>query len=496
MFCLCCMQKDTNEMVFSGFEFILYFLPIFLAVYYIIPQNRSFSIPLKNFVLLVGSLCFYAFGEPVYVFLMAGSVVVNYLLAQGLDYLYGKPAYVKGRKALFVFILALNVGILFFFKYCGFFALNINILLYKANITWITLPVISEESLPLPIGISFYTFQILSYVIDVYRRTYPAEKNFLRLGAYITMFPQLVAGPIVKYTEVKRRLTDRRTTLVGFDHGLKLFILGMGFKVLIANQIGILWTDIERIGYESISTPLAWMGAAAYSFQIYYDFFGYSVMAAGLGKMLGFYLPENFRDPYASKSVTELWQRWHITLGRWFREYLYFPLGGSRCGRGRMVRNLLIVWAVTGFWHGADWNFIFWGLGWFVFIMLEKLFLKKYLDSSRVLGRVYMLFLIPVSWVVFAITEPGRLAVYLNRMFPVVKMDYVPNVNAMDYVRYGKTYALLFAVSILICVPKVRKSLMLIQRSRFGTLAAYVIFLLCLYCLALGMDNPFLYYKF
>ncbi|MDE6714402.1 MAG: MBOAT family protein, partial [Lachnospiraceae bacterium] len=232
-------------------------------------------------------------------------------------------------------------------------------------------------------------------------------------------------------------------------------------------------------------------------FQIYYDFFGYSIMAVGLGKMLGFYLPANFRDPYASKSVTELWQRWHITLGRWFREYLYFPLGGSRCSRIRMVRNLLVVWAVTGFWHGADWNFIFWGLGWFVFIMLEKLFMKKYLDASRVLGRLYMLFLIPVSWIVFAITKPDRLVIYLNRMFPFVKMDYVPNVNPEDYLRYGKTYALLFAVSLLICVPKVRKSLViLIQRSRLGTLAAYVLFLLCLYCLALGMDNPFLYYKF
>ena len=484
-------------MVFSSFEFILYFLPVFMILYHIIPGNRKYSIPIKNFILLIGSLAFYAYGEPVYVFLMIGSVAVNYLLALRLDDLYGKPAFVKQRKVLFIATLLLNIGVLFFFKYAGFFALNINMLLTRVfQIARITLPVISSESLPLPIGISFYTFQILSYVIDVYRRAYPAEKNILCLGAYITMFPQLVAGPIVQYPEVRKKMTERHTTAVAFDHGLKLFILGMGAKILIANRIGILWTDIERIGFESISTPLAWLGAAAYSFQIYYDFYGYSLMAVGLGKMLGFHLPENFRDPYASRSITEFWQRWHITLGRWFREYLYIPLGGNRRGRLILVRNLLVVWLVTGFWHGADWNYILWGLGWFVIIMLEKLFLKKKLDASKVLSRIYMMFLIPVFWVVFAINGLDRLAIYLNRMFPVIQMDYVANVNPTDYLSYGRSYILLFVLATAGCIPGVRKRCMLLQRSRYGTVVTYVIFVLCLYFLALGMDNPFLYYKF
>lgn len=484
-------------MVFSSLEFILGFLPVFLIIYYIIPQNRKYSLTAKNIVLLLGSLFFYAFGEPIYVFLMIGSIVVNYLIARSLDDLHGKTAYVKARKYLFRFALVLNIGMLFFFKYAGFFAININKFLYNVlKINGFTLPVVSEDSVPLPIGISFYTFQVLSYVIDVYRRRYPAEKNFLRLGAYISMFPQLIAGPIVKYTEVRKSLLDRHTTHVGFDHGLKLFILGMGFKVLIANRIGILWTDIERIGYESISVPLAWMGAAAYSFQIYYDFFGYSLMAAGLGKMIGIRIPENFRDPYAAKSITEFWQRWHITLGRWFHKYLYIPLGGSRKGRLILIRNLFIVWVVTGFWHGADWNYIIWGLGWFVLITLEKLFYKKKLDRSKVLCRIYMLFLIPVSWIVFAVNGLDRLLIYLSRMFPFIKMDYAANVNSQDYIRYGRSYGLLFIIAAIGCIPKVRKSLMLIQRSKIGTITAYVIFVLCLYFLALGMDNPFLYYKF
>lgn len=484
-------------MVFSSLEFILYFLPIFLTIYFIVPQNKKYSMVSKNLILFFGSLVFYAFGEPIYVFLMLASIVLNYLLARGMDYCYGKTAYISFRAGLFALSVLVNIGILFFFKYAGFVALNLNIFFYQVlKIDWITLPIISEDSLPLPVGISFYTFQILSYVIDVYKRRYPAEKNFLRLGTYITMFPQLIAGPIVKYPEVRSRLTKRRTTRKSFDHGLKLFILGLGYKVLIANRIGILWTEIERIGYESISPMLAWLGAFAYSFQIYFDFLGYSVMAIGLGKMLGIHIPENFKDPYVSHSVTELWQRWHITLGRWFREYLYFPLGGSRNGKLKTVRNLFVVWLFTGLWHGANWNFLIWGFGWFFLIMIEKLFLKKGLDRFPLFGNLYMLFIIPISWVIFAISDGNRLLIYLSRMFPFIPMQYESNVNAMDFIRYGKNYVLLFVLAILGCIPKIRKTLVQIQRKKWGTPVSYLIFLLCLYFLALGLDNPFMYYKF
>ncbi|HPF28700.1 MAG TPA: MBOAT family O-acyltransferase [Lachnospiraceae bacterium] len=484
-------------MVFSSLEFIFGFLPIFLIVYLLIPKKSGAWMECSNLVLLIGSLFFYAVGEPVYVLLMVASILLNYLMARGIEYYAGKKAYLGWRKSLLLIAVLFNGILLFVFKYADFVSLNINRLIsyINANLN-IGIAFLPHLGLDMPIGISFYTFQILSYVIDVYYQKYPAEKNIISLGTYIAMFPQLIAGPIVKYEEVSKRLRKRKITPIAIDYGLKIFIFGLGAKVLIANRIGILWTDIERIGFESISTPLAWMGAFAYSFQIYFDFFGYSLMAIGLGKMLGFSLPENFKDPYCSRSVTEFWQRWHITLGRWLRDYIYIPLGGNRCSRIYWLRNVAVVWLFTGIWHGADWNFLIWGAGFGILVMIEKLFLKKILDRYRIVSALYMLLIIPISWIVFAISDLNRLVVYLSRMFPFIQMEYESNINSRDFIRYGKLYGILFVIAGICCIPRVRKQLHYIQKKKLGAVVAFLIFILATYFLSQGLDNPFLYYRF
>lgn len=450
----------------------------------------------KNLVLLLGSLVFYAYGEPVYVLLMLASILINYALALGIDYYDFKPAYTDRRTVLFSLAICFNLGMLFFFKYEGFAALNINRLISKGpmEFAWISFPVLN---LSLPLGISFYTFQILSYIIDVFRRRYHAEKNILYLGMFITLFPQLIAGPIVTYPEIRNSFKSRKITSLGLDKGIKTFILGLAMKVLLANPVGGLWTELQRIGYESISTPLAWMGALAYSFQIYFDFYGYSLMAIGLGEMLGFSIPENFNDPYSSKSATEFWQRWHITLGKWFREYVYIPMGGNRVGKIRMIINLFVVWTLTGLWHGADWNFVLWGFGFFVILTIEKIFLKKYLDKSKVFSRIYMILLIPLSWTIFAISDFNALQIYFSRLFPFLQnAEYESNVNVLDFMKYGKTYGIFLLIGIALSVPKVKEYYMKLREYKFGAVILFGLFVWSIFNLSMGLDNPFLYFRF
>ncbi len=485
-------------MVFSSLLFIFGFMPLFFLIYYLIPEKWEHGTTARNLLLFIGSLLFYAHGEPRYVFLMLASIVINYFLTvQIADERNMSLAGKRRRKFYFVTALLFNIGMLFFFKYSFFVAHNINRGLYQLMMyTDMPVPYLPEVQLKNPVGISFYTFQIMSYVIDVYYRRYAPERNILSLGTYISMFPQLIAGPIVTYPEMGRRLHRRHISAKGFDLGFKTFILGLAAKVLIANRIGILWTDIERIGYESISTPLAWMGAFAYSFQLYFDFYGYSLMAIGLGRMLGFALPENFKDPYLARSATDFWRRWHITLGRWFRTYLYIPLGGSREGTLKTIRNIFVVWLFTGMWHGADWNFIIWGMLFFVLLMLERLFFGKVLDKVPLLSVPYMLLVIPVSWVIFAISDLQRLGVYFSRMFPFVPVNYASNVNTEDFVRYGQVYALSFGIAIVFCIPWVKKRIEKMLRRPVGTILCVALFLCSVYFLAQGLDNPFLYYRF
>lgn len=483
-------------MVFSSLNFIIRFLPIFLIVYTVIPVNVKHGVTIKNFVLLAGSLFFYAYGEPLYVYLMLASILANYGFAIAID-MFRQKEKNKTRSVVFICALLFNIAILGFFKYAGFLAGNINTLIYHIGLSLDReLPLLPIVELALPVGISFYTFQIMAYVIDVYRGRYEAEKNILSLGTYIAMFPQLIAGPIVKYETVSDRLKKRRVTPSAFDRGVRLFVMGLAAKVIIANQIGMLWGDIERIGFESISTPYAWLGAAAYSFQIYYDFYGYSLMAIGLGLMLGFRFPKNFNNPYLSKSASEFWQRWHITLGSWFREYVYIPLGGNRKGKVRMLINMFVVWALTGLWHGAAWNFVIWGMMYFVILMVEKLFLKKWLDKSKVLCHIYMAFVIMVSWVVFAISDLRSLAVYLSRMFPFISLGYESNINSSDYLLCLGTYHYILIMAILFLLPWKKLKLYFMRKKRLSTVVILAIFVISVYYLSLGLDNPFLYFRF
>ena len=365
-------------MLFSSLLFIFQFLPVFFIIYYLSP------IRFRNLILFLASVFFYAWGEPRFVILILISILINYIAGIFIER-YDRNE--KIRVTILVLSIIYNIGTLMFFKYFNFIIENINYI-FKGDISFI--------DIPLPLGISFYTFQIMSYTIDVYRRDTKAERSYINLGAYLCMFPQLIAGPIVVYTQVSKELRKRSYYLKDIEKGLRIFILGLGSKVLIANNVGGLWDDMAQIGYANISMPLAWLGLLSFSLQIYFDFNGYSLMAIGLGKMLGFDFPQNFNFPYISKSVTEYWRRWHITLSTWFKEYLYIPLGGNRKGKLRTYLNLFIVWSVTGLWHGASWNFIFWGIYFFVLLSLEKLFLKKWWKRMEIPDSC-MRVLIPIT---------------------------------------------------------------------------------------------------
>ena len=331
-------------MVFSSILFIFRFLPIAMGIYFLTPKK------LKNLSLLILSLIFYSWGEPIYFLLMIASIFVDYFISINIE----KNNKNKKIKILLLAIsIIFNVGILFFFKYINFFIENIN---NYFNMS------LNNVKITLPLGISFYTFQTMSYTIDVFLGKVKAEKNIINFGAFVCLFPQLIAGPIVKYIDISKELKNRDINLDEIQEGIRLFILGLGSKILIANNIGSLWNEVETMGFNNISTILAWMGIIAFSLQIYFDFNGYSLMAIGLGKILGFNFPNNFNYPYESRSITEFWRRWHITLGQWFKQYVYIPLGGNRLGRARTYFNLFIVWFLTGLWHGASYNFILWGL--------------------------------------------------------------------------------------------------------------------------------------
>lgn len=450
-------------MVFSSFEFLFRFLPVFLILYYITPQKY------KNHILFAGSIVFYTVGEAEYVLLLIACVLVNYLFGR---FMYRDAAEGRGNRQKVLLILALcyDFGILFFYKYSG----------------------LAKE---LPLGISFYTFQIAAYVIDVYRGKVPAEKSFVKLGTYLTMFPQLVAGPIINYSEVRTALGERKITIEQFEDGLKTLILGLGAKVIIADRIGMLWNSIQTIGFSSISPQLAWMGAFAYSIELYFDFAGYSMMARGLGNMLGFEIPINFKHPYMSKSVSEFWRRWHITLGKWFREYVYIPLGGNRKGRARTFLNLLVVWSLTALWHGADYNFLIWGASLLLCLGLEKLFLLPYLEHSKVLGHLYVLFVVPLTWMAFAIADVRQLGVYFTRLFPFLcQQRHV--VKRMDYVLYMKDYWPLFLLGCLFATPIPTAFYRVLKKKWIGSIAVMVILVLSMYYLSISTNNPFMYFNF
>ena len=464
-------------MVFSSLEFLFRFLPAVLLLYFIVPRRY------KNALLLVGSLFFYAWGEPVYVVLMVASSVINYGLAIAID------RYAGSRKsgAALAASIAVSLLLLGFFKYADFAINSLNGLFGTE---------IGTLDLPLPIGISFYTFQILSYTIDVYRGNVAVQRNFVALATYIALFPQLIAGPIVRYRTIAPDLIVRDHSLKLFSEGVHRFVIGLAKKVLIANNIGLLWDAAVTTAEPSVT--LAWLGVVAFSFQIYFDFSGYSDMAIGLGRMLGFRYPENFNFPYVAQSITEFWRRWHISLGQWFRDYVYIPLGGNRVSFLNWVRNIFIVWLLTGLWHGAAWNFAIWGLYFGLLLFLERLFLQNLLARvPRPFRHLYMLLLVMISWTIFQLETPAEIFGYLGDMFA---LSGVPLVN--DEARYlFRSNFILLLVAAIGSVPIFQ---VLYERfservgARTVAMPAYYGVLLAVSSAYLidSSFNPFLYFRF
>lgn len=473
-------------MVFSSLLFLFRFLPVVLVLYFVTPRKW------RNLFLFLASLVFYAWGEPVYVLIMLFSTVLDYNHGRMVEK-YLKLGDEKKAKFYVISSMIINLLVLGVFKYADFLIGSMN------NLLGTQLPLLN---LALPIGISFYTFQTMSYTVDVYRGQAKAQKDMIAFGAYVALFPQLVAGPIVQYKTIAEQLTERRENVNQFAYGIRRFVLGLGKKVLLANNIGYLWDTISVMDTREMSVLMAWIGAVSFTFQIYFDFSGYSDMAIGLGNMFGFRFLENFNYPYVSKSVTEFWRRWHISLGSWFREYVYIPLGGNRCNVARQVRNLALTWCLTGIWHGASWNFLLWGVYYGFFIIIEKMFLLKWMEKWTVFFRhLYTLFIVVVGWVIFAFDNMEKGAEYLKVMFCMGGKGLVDD-NAMYYlIMYGLTFIILIASSTEL-PKKLAKHVLAILKGR--EMVKWILEILCLSLVVLASVaylvnssyNPFLYFRF
>lgn len=457
-------------MLFSSITFLYYFLPCVLAVYLLVPRQ------FKNFILFISSLVFYAWGEPKMVLLMVITILVGYVLG----ILTEKHA--KWKKVYLALAVIFCLGTLGYFKYANFFIENIS------AVFGISMPVLK---IALPIGISFYTFQILSYNIDVYWGNVKAQKNPLYLATYITMFPQLIAGPIVRYKDVVAQLENRTHSIAKAAEGIRRFVLGLSKKILIANVLGELCEIFRQSDAQSVL--FYWMYAIAFSLHIYFDFSGYSDMAIGLGKILGFDFMENFNYPYISKSITEFWRRWHISLGTWFRDYVYIPMGGSRVKPLRMFINIGVVWMLTGFWHGAAWNFILWGVFFAILLMIEKLFLLKHLEKTKFINHIYVLLLVVISFVIFNATSMFELGRDLQGMFG---MRGLPIVSA-ETLYYLRSYAVVFAIAIIGATPIPKKIVSKIKAVQYVEPVALLLLMMIVTAyLVDGSFNPFLYFRF
>ena len=469
-------------MVFSSIVFLYIFLPIMLFLYFIVPNK------LKNAVMILASLIFFAWGEIRYIFIMLLLAIMDFWCGNKINKYWNDKR--KKRKYLLIDVIV-NLLILFFFKYADFIIGNINM------ITGLKIPLLN---IPLPIGVSFNTFQSLSYIIDVYRGTVKCEKSFYNYLAYTTLFPQIIAGPIVRYETVDKELEVKNISIDNFSSGTKRFIIGLGKKVLIANNVGVLWNVIEKGSYGELTVLFAWIGIIAFALQIYFDFSGYSDMAIGLAQIFGMKFDENFNYPYIAKSITDFWRRWHITLSNWFRDYIYIPLGGNRKGIKRQIINLLVVWFLTGAWHGASWNFIIWGLYFGVILILEKLFVLKFLEKiPKFLGHIYSILLILVGWVIFAFEDLNKIYEYIKVMFCINQAELY-NAEALYYLR---NYFLIIVIGIICSIPIIRyikdkqknKQRKVIS-SVFVSIIYLAIFLLCTASLVSDTFNPFLYFRF
>lgn len=470
-------------MVFSSLVFLFAFLPIALLLYFLVPRKW------RNFILLIISLIFYAWGEPIYIVLMLFSTLVDFIHGLLVEKYSEQP---KKAKLVVLSSVCINLGLLIFFKYSAFIIGNINALFGSQ---------FSIPDIALPIGISFYTFQTMSYTIDVFRKDAPAQRNMIDLGAYVTMFPQLIAGPIVRYQTVAYQLNHRKETQSLFADGIWRFVIGLGKKVLLANNIGLLWDQISSTDIANLSVLTSWLGLLAFGLQIYFDFSGYSDMAIGLGKMFGFELLENFNYPYISQSITEFWRRWHISLGTWFRDYVYIPLGGNRKGKYRTYLNVFAVWFLTGLWHGASWNFVLWGLYFGIIITIEKAFLMNWLmNIPRFIRHVYALFLLLIGWGLFAFDNFEHLKTYFKVMFGLEGTGLY-NQNTLYYL---SSNAILLVILVIAATPLSKIIYQKLRESKWNHTVELVVIpvttviILCLSTAYLvdSSYNPFLYFRF
>lgn len=466
-------------MVFSSIPFLYYFLPCALILYFVTPRK------LKNTSLLITSLVFYGWGEPKYLLLMVASIIVGYVAGLLIEAFSQK----KVKKAVFVISTIIITGFLAVFKYADFFLESFK------GITGLPVGLLN---LALPVGISFYTFQILSYTIDVYRGQVPAQKNFINLASYIALFPQLIAGPIVRYSDIAKQLKERTHSFENFALGGSRFIMGLSKKVLIANVLGELCSVFKASDEKSVL--FYWLYAVAFALQVYYDFSGYSDMAIGLGRIMGFRFMENFNYPYISKSATEFWRRWHISLGSWFRDYIYIPLGGNRVSAPRHFFNIFVVWLLTGLWHGAAWNFVVWGLYFAVLLVIEKVFLLKYLNSSRVISRFYTLFAVLISFVIFNATDMGEAFSYIKGM---LFLGGAPVIST-EFLYYVRSYGVILILGVIGATPIVKKLAVRFSEgektSKISDVLRPVVLVALLTVttayLVDGSFNPFLYFRF
>ncbi len=468
-------------MVFSSVVFLYIFFPIMLLIYFAVPKK------FKNAVMILASLVFFAWGEIRYIFIMLILAVMDFICGKGIDKNEGN----KSKQRLYLFIdVGVNLLILFFFKYADFIISNINAVLHIEIPLW---------NIPLPIGVSFNTFQSLSYIIDVYRGTVKCEKSFYNYLTYTTLFPQIIAGPIVRYETVDEELETKKISMDNFSKGMRRFIIGLGKKVLIANNVGALWNMIETSGYSEMSMLLSWVGIIAFALQIYFDFSGYSDMAIGLANIFGMDFDENFNYPYISKSITEFWRRWHMTLGSWFRDYIYIPLGGNRKGFPKQIRNILIVWFLTGAWHGASWNFMLWGLFFGIILIIEKVVLLKILEKlPKWTNHIYSMLLILVSWVIFAFEDLTKVKDYILTMF---HLNDTSIVNA-EGLYYLKNYFIIIIIGIILATPIVSKLFKKLEEKQTNIRSILItgvyigILLLSTASLVSDSYNPFLYFRF
>lgn len=468
-------------MVFSSVVFLYIFFPIMLLLYFAVPKK------FKNAIMILASLVFFAWGEIRYIFIMLILAVMDFVCGNGINKNEGNR---KKQRAYLFFDIGVNLLILFFFKYADFIITNINMILHTNFPLW---------NIPLPIGVSFNTFQSLSYIIDVYRGTVKCEKSFYNYLTYTTLFPQIIAGPIVRYETVDEELEDKKISMDNFSKGMRRFIVGLGKKVLIANNIGALWHIIETGAFTEMSMLLSWIGIIAFALQIYFDFSGYSDMAIGLANIFGMDFDENFNYPYISKSITEFWRRWHITLGSWFRDYIYIPLGGNRKGFPKQIRNILVVWFLTGAWHGASWNFMLWGLFFGIILIIEKVVLLKVIEKiPNWISHIYAMFLVLISWAIFAFEDLTKVKDYILTMFHLNGTDIV-NPEGLYYL---KNYFIIGIIGIILSTPLVAKLFKKLEEKQTNIrsillTAVYIgIFVLSTASLVSDSFNPFLYFRF